>query len=106
MGIAFQLLLNRQSQALHAPAHIRVPGRDPDPDATRNRDHCRAIMASTRASAATSTPASKMTRRSFPISISMRLLGKLRIDDSEHPVGKDHSWNQNIPNEEVLTGCN
>jgi hypothetical protein len=45
-------------------------------------------------------------RRSFPISISMRLLGKLRIDDSEHPVGKDHSWNQNIPNEEVLTGCN
>ena len=74
MGIALQLLLNRQSQALHAPAHVRVPGRDPDPDATRNRDHCRARMASTRASAATSTPASTMTRRSFPISISMRPL--------------------------------
>src|ERR1700686_1763190 len=75
MGIALQLLLNRQSQALHAPAHIRVPGRDPDPDATRNRDHCRARMESTRASAAISTPASTMTRRSFPISISMRPLG-------------------------------
>ena len=70
MGIALQLLLNRQSQALHAPAHVRVAGRDPDPDAARDRDHRRAKMASTRASAATSTPASTMTRRSFTISIS------------------------------------
>src|SRR4029077_6380606 len=75
MGIALQLLLNRQSQALHAPAHVGVPGRDPDTDTTRNRDPRRARTASTRASAATSTPASTMTRRSFPISISMRPLG-------------------------------
>ena len=74
MGIALQLLLNRQSQALHAPAHVRVASRDPDPDTNRNRDHRRARMASTRASTATSTPASTMTRRSVPISISMRPL--------------------------------
>ncbi len=81
MGIALQLLLNRKSQALHAPAHVRVASRDPDPDAARDRDHRRAKMASTRASAATSTPASTMTRRSFPISISMRpLAGAARAD--------------------------
>src|SRR5277367_966882 len=82
MGIALQLLLNRQSQALQAPAHVRVPGRDPDPDATRNRDHRRARMESTRASAATSTPASTMTRRCFPISISMRPLAGAAGTDS------------------------
>ena len=38
MGIALQTLLNRQSQALHAAAHVRVPGGDPDPDAARYRD--------------------------------------------------------------------
>jgi hypothetical protein len=31
MGIALQALLNRQSQALHAAAHVRVPSGDPDP---------------------------------------------------------------------------
>src|SRR6476619_1505544 len=81
MGIALQLLLNRQSQALHAAAHVRVASRDPDPDAARDRDHRRTNLASTRASAATSTPASTMTRRSFPISISMRpLAGAARAD--------------------------
>jgi hypothetical protein len=35
MGIALQTLLNRQSQALHAAAHVRVPRGDPDPDAAR-----------------------------------------------------------------------
>ena len=38
----------------------------------RDRDDRRSKMASTRASAAASTPASTMTRRSFPISITMR----------------------------------
>src|ERR1700722_10549528 len=42
MGIALQALLNRQSQALHAAAHVRVPSGDPDPDAARYRDHRRA----------------------------------------------------------------
>jgi hypothetical protein len=37
--IALQALLNRQRQALHAAAHVRVAGRDPDPDAARLRDH-------------------------------------------------------------------
>src|ERR1700738_3524751 len=41
MGIALQTLLNRQSQALHAPAHVRVSSGDPDPDAARYRDHRR-----------------------------------------------------------------
>src|ERR1700692_550050 len=41
MGIALQTLLNRQSQALHATAHVRVPSCDPDPDAARYRDHRR-----------------------------------------------------------------
>src|SRR5450631_796604 len=40
MGIALQALLYRQSQALHAPANVRVPSGDPDPDAARYRDHC------------------------------------------------------------------
>src|SRR5215213_7321247 len=39
MRIALQALLNTQSQALHAAAHVRVAGRDPDPDAAGNRDH-------------------------------------------------------------------
>ena len=39
MGIALQTLLNRQSQALHAAAHVRVPSADPAPDAPR--DHRR-----------------------------------------------------------------
>jgi hypothetical protein len=59
---------------LHAPAHVSVSDRDPDPDTTRNRYHRRTRMASTCASTATSTPALMMTRRSVPISISMRPL--------------------------------
>src|SRR3981189_512808 len=55
MGIALQALLNRQTQALHAAAHVRVPSGDPDPDAARYRDHRRLRTARTRPNASAST---------------------------------------------------
>jgi len=39
--ILFQDLLNLQSQAGKAAAHVRVARREPDPNATRKRDHGR-----------------------------------------------------------------
>src|SRR5438067_8784380 len=60
MGIALQALLNRQSQALHAAAHVRVPSGDPDPDAARYRNHRRLRTSRTNASA--STFSSTLTR--------------------------------------------
>src|SRR3984957_1798423 len=72
--ITTQPLLHQQCQTLHALAHIGVAGRDPDPHACRDRDHRRSRTLSTRASAAASTPASTMTRQSFPTTITMRPL--------------------------------
>lgn len=51
-----------------------MPGRNPDPRACCDRDHRRARMPSTRANAAASSPASTMSRRSWPSSITIRLL--------------------------------
>src|SRR5471030_2698081 len=48
VGIPLQVLLNLQSQALHAAAHVGVAGRDPDPDAARYRDHRRLRTSRTR----------------------------------------------------------
>src|SRR5438874_2686961 len=62
MGIALQALLNRQSQALHAAAHVRVPSGDPDPDAARYRDHSRLRTSRTRPNASASTFSSTPTR--------------------------------------------
>src|SRR5204862_4294764 len=72
MGIALQALLNRQSQALHAAAHVRVPGGDPDPDAARYRDHRRLRTSRTRPNASASTFSSTLTRLPSPSSISIR----------------------------------
>ena len=47
-------------------------GRDPHPDAGRDRDHRRSNTSSTRASASTSTAPSTTTRRPRPTSITMR----------------------------------
>src|SRR5205823_12139272 len=72
MGIALQALLNRQSQALHAAAHVRVPSGDPDPDAARYRDHRRLRTSRTRPNASASTFSSTLTRLPSPSSISIR----------------------------------
>src|SRR6201999_1629384 len=72
--IAAKALLHQQRQAIHTFPHVGVAAGNPDPHTGRNRDHRRSSMASTRPSAAASTPASTMTRRSFPISITMRPL--------------------------------
>src|ERR1700682_516916 len=72
MGIALQTLLNRQSQALHAAAHVRVPSGDPDPDAARYRDHRRLRTSRTRPNASASTFSSTLTRLPSPSSISIR----------------------------------
>src|ERR1700738_73373 len=71
VGIALQALLNRQSQALHAAAHVRVPSGDPDPDAARYRDHRRLRTSRTRANASASTFSSTLTRLPSPSSISI-----------------------------------
>ena len=71
MGIALQTLLNRQSQALHAAAHVRVPSGDPDPDAARYRDHRRLRTSRTRPNASASTFSSTLTRLPSPSSISI-----------------------------------
>src|SRR5579863_7339859 len=72
MGIALQALLNRQSQALHAAAHVRVPSGDPNPDAARYRDHRRLKTSRTRPNASASTFSSTLTRLPSPNSISIR----------------------------------
>src|SRR6202165_3506386 len=72
MGIALQTLLNRQSQALHAAAHVRMPSGDPDPDAARYRDHRRLKTSRTRPNASASTFSSTLTRLPSPSSISIR----------------------------------
>jgi len=41
MRIAPELLLDLQCQTVHAPPHVRVPDRQPQPNARRNRDHRR-----------------------------------------------------------------
>jgi len=71
MGIALQTLLNRQSQALHAAAHVRMPSGDPDPNAARYRDHRRPRTSRTRANASASTFSSTLTRLPLPSSISI-----------------------------------
>src|ERR1700724_1543742 len=72
MGIARQTLLNRQSQALHAAAHVRMPSGDPDPNAARYRDHRRLKTSRTRPNASASTFSSTLTRLPSPSSISIR----------------------------------
>src|SRR6202051_5406439 len=72
MGIALQTLLNRQSQALHAAAHVGVARRDPDPDAARYRDHRRLRTSRTRPNASASTFSSTRPRVPSPSSISIR----------------------------------
>src|SRR3954454_5332009 len=71
MGITLQALLNRQSQALHAAAHVRVPSGDPDPDAARYRDHRWLRTSRTRPNASASTFSSTLTRLPSPSSISI-----------------------------------
>src|SRR5438309_3166738 len=79
--ITTEALLHKQRQTLHALSHVGVAGGNPDPHTCRDRNHRRSRMASTRASAAASTPASTMTRRSFPISITMwPLVGVAGVD--------------------------
>src|ERR1700726_4845203 len=72
MGIALQALLNRQSQALHASAHVGVARGDPDPDAAWYRDHRRLRTSRTRPNASASTFSSTLTRLPSPSSISIR----------------------------------
>src|ERR1700683_4024990 len=72
VGIALQTLLNRQSQALHAAAHVRMPSCDPDPDAARYRDHRRLNTSKPRLNASASTFSSTLTRLPSPSSISIR----------------------------------
>src|SRR5258708_16989354 len=72
MGISLQALLNRQSQALHAAAHVRVPSGDPDPDAARYRDHRRLRTSRTRPNPSASTFSSTLTRLPSPTSLPIR----------------------------------
>src|ERR1700675_91795 len=79
--IAAEAFLHQQRQAIHAFPHVGVAAGNPDSRTCRDRNHRRSRMASTRASAAASTPASTMTRRSFPISITMwPLVGVAGVD--------------------------
>lgn len=41
MGVALETFLNLQGQPLHAPSHVGVPRRDPNPTARWNRDQDR-----------------------------------------------------------------
>src|ERR1700681_2107915 len=69
MGIPTKGFLDLQRQPIHAAPHIGHPGRQPDPDTRRNRDHRRSRTWSTRARAAASTLASTMMRRPFATTI-------------------------------------
>jgi len=62
--ILFQGLLNLQSQAGKAAAHVRVARREPDPHAARNRDHGRSAF-KVAAINADGAPAPIRTRASF-----------------------------------------
>src|SRR5665647_2725658 len=70
--ITAETFLHEQRQTLHALAHIGVAGGDPDSHACSDRDHRRSRTCSTRDSAAASTPASTITRRSLPTIITIR----------------------------------
>jgi hypothetical protein len=72
MGVAPHHDSGALGQALHALAHIGMAGGDPDAHACSNRHHRRSRTRSTRSRAVASTSASTITRRSFPISITMR----------------------------------
>src|SRR5712664_649820 len=69
--IPTKVLLHKQRQTLHAFPHIGVAGSDPDPHACRDCNHRRSRTSSTRANAVASTPASTITRRSFPTMITI-----------------------------------
>ena len=43
--VSFEMLLHQQRKTRHPFAHIRVSARDPDSDATRNRNHRSALNA-------------------------------------------------------------
>src|SRR5258705_7594680 len=43
MRIVPERLLHQERQAIKALAHVRMAGRQPNPRATRNRDHCRRL---------------------------------------------------------------
>ena len=72
MGIAPEVLLNLQSQRVHAPTHVRHPGGKPHPHTARNRDHRRSSTAITRANAGPSTARSTITLRPPASTISIR----------------------------------
>ena len=57
-----EILLDLEDQGVHAAPHVGHPGRQPDPNTARNRDHRRARTESTRASAEPSTSRSTITR--------------------------------------------
>jgi hypothetical protein len=67
MRVVLQRLLHHQRKAIKSLAHVGVAGRQPHPDARRNRDHRRDSALTTRASddASTSAPT---TIRSPPMS--------------------------------------
>ena len=72
MGIVLEILLDLQRQGVHAAPHVGRPGRQPDTNTARNRDHRRARTASTRASAEPSTSRSTITREPSASAISIR----------------------------------
>ena len=75
MRVVLQRLLHHQRKAIKSLAHVGVAGRQPHPDARRNRDNRRDSALTTRASddASTSAPT---TIRSPPMStISIRRAG-------------------------------
>src|SRR5919106_1761467 len=71
MRVAAEALLHLQRQAVHATPHIGHPGRQPDPDATRNRDHRRTSARSAAVTTAGSTRPEMRTRLPFGSSISI-----------------------------------
>ena len=72
MRVAPEILLDLKRQGVHAAPHVGHPGRQPDPNTARNRDHRRARTASTRASAEPSTSRSTITREPSASAISIR----------------------------------
>ena len=70
--IAPQGLLDLKRQPVHATAHVRNAGRQPDPNPGGNRDHRASSAATTRASARASTSAPTMIRWPVTVTISMR----------------------------------
>ncbi len=72
MGIAPEIFLDLQRQRVHPAPHVRHPGRKPDPNPARNRNHRRPRTARTRASAEPSTSRSTITREPSDSAISIR----------------------------------